>query len=263
MQFKRLVVYLTGIAAILIAVSIITTVSGFYVYAWYDFGQNTGVNTVTVSGITNTYGNGSNLLVNMTMSVTYPKAVTESWRLFVMNATFFVTLDPIISEFGLEVVNPIFQSNSECDNLYVELIYNDSGLGRSSVTPIPPYRSKISIPVQFAQWPPFSQSDTSHVLDFTDRFEIYPTLSLWFQWTSYNYTVNQGDIFSQHLLNFGYLSVDFNLTNYNPIKIYRFNSPLTLWLIYGCTIPTIIAVPIYLIRKRSRDKTASLSRASS
>lgn len=248
---KRLVVYLTGIALVLIAVSLIAAVSSTYFVAWRDFAQGVGVNTITVPGITDTHGNGSNLLVNMTMTAEYPKAVIESRQLFTVNLTFSVTLDPNITTFANQHLEIQIQSNSKYDNLYPQFI--DTGLGRSSLSPIQPYRTNNSLTVSPSEWPSFSQDDVSHMLDFTDKFEIHPTISLYFEWISQSFTIRNGDV-SGPVINWGFFEVDFNLTDYHPISIYRFNYPATLWIIFGYSIPTMVTVPTYLLYKRSKEK---------
>lgn len=247
---RRLAVYLTGIVLVAVAVSLFAAVGSIYSTTWNDFVQSIGVSVATVYGTTDTMGNGSDPGVNITMHAVYPKAVVESWQLFTANLTFFVTLDPSITTFAQQDAPAQIKSNSGYGDLYP--YFWDLGLDRSNEGPIQPYETNISLPIVLVTWPPSAKGHASPMLDFTDKFEIYPTISLFFEWRSENFT-GEGSYFLRHIINWGYLEVSFNLTDYQPISIYRFNYPSTLWVIYGYSIPTIVIMPIYLLYKRSKE----------
>lgn len=234
---KPKIVFLLGI---MLAIILSTVATLPYFLAWRSFrSQSTEMNVVNVHGITYIEGRQTSL-VNIRLIAVYPKAAGEAYSdMFVVNLAFLVSLDSNITEFKCNEIQVNFRSLN-----WTYVYYGWEELSVQSGTlvdfyhtdnkgSIAPFFVNVSMNIDSAQWPPFYQ-DFSHLLYLTDQIETFPDLVL-------NGQIGMGT-------NSSGIGVFFDMTKYST-TIYRFNFPPTVWIAYGGSLFTIVAVSVNLLYK--------------
>jgi len=243
MRVKPRIIFLLGT---MVAISLSSAVTIPYVSAWWNLLQSREMNVVPALGETHMLMEGvPSSLVNITIIAVYPEAVVESRsRMFVVHLVFYVIVDSNIAEFICDEIEAVFsRSNWSYDywgheslgwgeNLWDFYHYSSEGK-------IAPFFANVSIRIDPNSWPPFPQ-DISHMLYLADRFETSSFVQLHGR---FHYPDGNGSV----------LVVFFNMTKYTT-TVYRFNFPITLWIVYGGSLFIVVAVSANLLYNHQQKK---------
>ena len=222
-----------------------------YLVTWRSVDlESREVNLVNVKGVNYVSHGEDGSLVNVTLISVYPKAAVErSSNIFVVQMVFTLSMNPNVTEFICDQIEVNFRS--------VTGTYEYSGMNTLSFTTgalanfyrqsdggnIAPFSENVSIIVNSARWPPFSQ-DLAHLFYLTDRIETYPFARL----SAGIRTVNGESSF---------VTVFFNMTSHTT-AIYRFNYPPTIWVVYGCSLFIAAVASVNLLYHRKNKTKAKI-----
>jgi hypothetical protein len=220
-----------------------------YLVTWRSLDlESREVNLVNVKGVN--YGEDGSL-INVTLISVYPKAAVErSSNIFVVQMVFLLSLNPNVKEFICGWIEVNFRSVTGTDE-YSGMNTLDFWTGTlanfyrwSDRGNIAPFSENVSIIVNSARWPLFSQ-DLARLFYLTDRIETYPSASL----SASIRTIN-GE--------WSFVTVFFNMTSHTTV-IYRFNHPPTIWVVYGCSLFIAAVVSVNLLYHRKNETKTKIN----